>query len=146
VFHRSSWSNKLIKAKDHASVQLNVGHLGEDGVFNGDFSTIALAGNVRAMVRISHSKYLNSVHENPIQRERFAPFVGGGKGGGGGGPSVCEMQPCTSMLRRSAGRCIAAWVSVFRGGRVMGASFSATPSQGNGGRATREGALRSWRA
>ncbi len=48
----SSWTNKLITAKDHASVQINVGHLNEEGVFNGDFTTFALAGNVRAMVRI----------------------------------------------------------------------------------------------
>ena len=48
----SSWTNKLIKAKDHASVQINIGHLGDDGVYNGQFSTFALAGNVRAMVRL----------------------------------------------------------------------------------------------
>lgn len=48
----SSWTNKLIKAKDHASVQINVGHLDGDGVYNGQFSTFALAGNVRAMVSV----------------------------------------------------------------------------------------------
>ena len=47
----SSWTNKLITAKDHASVQINVGHLNDEGVFDGNFSTFALAGNVRAMVR-----------------------------------------------------------------------------------------------
>ena len=31
-------------------MQINIGHLGEDGVFNGAFTTFALAGNVRAMV------------------------------------------------------------------------------------------------
>ncbi|EIE21333.1 ribosomal protein S21e [Coccomyxa subellipsoidea C-169] len=46
---KCSWTNKLITAKDHASVQINVGHLNEEGVFNGDFTTFALAGNVRAM-------------------------------------------------------------------------------------------------
>ena len=47
---RSSWTNKLITAKDHASVQINVGHLDDNGVFNGAFTTFALAGNVRGMV------------------------------------------------------------------------------------------------
>ena len=31
-------------------MQINIGHLGDDGVFNGTFTTFALAGNVRAMV------------------------------------------------------------------------------------------------
>ena len=48
---RSSWTNKLITAKDHAAVQINVGHLNENGVFDGNYSTFALAGRVRAMVR-----------------------------------------------------------------------------------------------
>ena len=43
----SSWTNKLITAKDHASVQINVGHLNEDGVYTGAYTTLALAGNVR---------------------------------------------------------------------------------------------------
>ena len=46
----SSWTNKLITAKDHASVQINVGHLNENGQYDGNFTTIALAGKVRAMV------------------------------------------------------------------------------------------------
>lgn len=44
---RSAWTSKLIPAKDHASVQLNIGHLDEAGVYTGEFSTIALAGKVR---------------------------------------------------------------------------------------------------
>lgn len=31
-------------------MQINIGHLDSDGVYNGQFSTFALAGNVRAMV------------------------------------------------------------------------------------------------
>lgn len=46
----SSWSNKLIHARDFASVQINVGHLDESGVYNGKYTTFALAGKVRAMV------------------------------------------------------------------------------------------------
>lgn len=47
----SSWTNKLITAKDHASIQINVGNLGEDGVVDGTFATYALRGQVRARVR-----------------------------------------------------------------------------------------------
>jgi small subunit ribosomal protein S21e len=47
----SSWTNKLITAKDHASVQLNIGHLDENGVYiTGQYTTFALSGKVRAQV------------------------------------------------------------------------------------------------
>jgi small subunit ribosomal protein S21e len=46
----SAWTNKLITAKDHASVQINIGHLNEDGVYTNQFTTFALAGKVRAQV------------------------------------------------------------------------------------------------
>ncbi|KAG5529579.1 hypothetical protein RHGRI_030087 [Rhododendron griersonianum] len=36
---RNSATNRLITAKDHASVQLNVGHLDEAGRYTGQFST-----------------------------------------------------------------------------------------------------------
>ncbi|KAG2711415.1 hypothetical protein I3760_04G076100 [Carya illinoinensis] len=39
---------RLITSKDHASVQINVGHLDENGVYNGHFSTFVLCGFVRA--------------------------------------------------------------------------------------------------
>ncbi|KAF3973818.1 hypothetical protein CMV_002785 [Castanea mollissima] len=45
---KCSATNRLITAKDHASVQINVGHLDENGVYNGHFSTFALCGFVRA--------------------------------------------------------------------------------------------------
>ena len=48
---RSSWTNKLIPANDHGSVQINVAHLDENGVYNGSFSTFALQGKVRSRVR-----------------------------------------------------------------------------------------------
>ncbi|EEH52615.1 uncharacterized protein MICPUCDRAFT_45937 [Micromonas pusilla CCMP1545] len=46
---KCSWTNRLIEAKDHASVQINVGHLDQTGVFNGQYTTIALSGYVRNM-------------------------------------------------------------------------------------------------
>jgi len=47
---KCSWTNRLIEAKDHASVQINVGHLDQSGVFNGKSTVIALSGYVRNMV------------------------------------------------------------------------------------------------
>lgn len=47
----SSWTNKLITAKNHASVQINIGHLDEQGVYTGSFSTFALHGEIRSKVR-----------------------------------------------------------------------------------------------
>ncbi|KAL5140988.1 40S ribosomal protein S21 [Glycine soja] len=45
---RNSATNRLITAKDHASVQVNIGHVDENGVYNGHFSTFALCGFIRA--------------------------------------------------------------------------------------------------
>jgi len=42
----------LITAKDHASVQINIGHVDENGIYNGQFSTFALCGFIRAQVSI----------------------------------------------------------------------------------------------
>ncbi|GMH45035.1 hypothetical protein BSKO_12992 [Bryopsis sp. KO-2023] len=44
---KCSWTNRLITAKDHASVQVNIGHLDENGVYTGQFTTFAVAGCVR---------------------------------------------------------------------------------------------------
>ncbi|KAF5818026.1 putative ribosomal protein S21e [Helianthus annuus] len=46
----SSATNRLITSKDHASVQINVGHSDENGLYTGQFSTFALCGFVRAQV------------------------------------------------------------------------------------------------
>lgn len=48
----SSATNRLITAKDHASVQINIGHLDDRGVYNGAATTFALSGFVRAQVLI----------------------------------------------------------------------------------------------
>ncbi|KAK2448699.1 40S ribosomal protein S21 [Trifolium repens] len=45
---KCSATNRLITAKDHASVQINIGHLDESGLYNGQFSTFALCGFTRA--------------------------------------------------------------------------------------------------
>ncbi|KAG2398450.1 40S ribosomal protein [Vigna angularis] len=47
---KCSATNRLITAKDHASVQINIGHVDENGIYNGQFSTFALCGFIRAQV------------------------------------------------------------------------------------------------
>ena len=49
---KCSWTNRLITAKDHASIQINIGHLDETGVYTGQYTTLALSGFVRTMVRL----------------------------------------------------------------------------------------------
>ena len=39
---RSSATNRLIEAKDKASIQINIGHVNADGVYTGEFTTMAL--------------------------------------------------------------------------------------------------------
>ncbi|KAE8720922.1 40S ribosomal protein S21 [Hibiscus syriacus] len=45
---KCSATNRLITSKDHASVQINVGHLDELSRYTGTCSTFALCGFVRA--------------------------------------------------------------------------------------------------
>ncbi|KAL0658545.1 hypothetical protein Bca4012_079130 [Brassica carinata] len=45
---KCSATNRMITSKDHASVQLNIGHLDADGIYTGQFTTLALCGFVRA--------------------------------------------------------------------------------------------------
>ncbi|XP_078436058.1 small ribosomal subunit protein eS21y-like [Wolffia australiana] len=45
---KCSATNRLITAKDHASVQINVGHVDENGIYTGQYTTIALCGFIRS--------------------------------------------------------------------------------------------------
>jgi small subunit ribosomal protein S21e len=45
----SSATGRLITAKDHAAVQINVGDVDANGKYTGTFATYALSGFVRAM-------------------------------------------------------------------------------------------------
>jgi len=47
---KCSATNRLIGSKDFASVQINVGHLDENGVYTGQATTFALCGFLRTMV------------------------------------------------------------------------------------------------
>ncbi|XP_020254836.1 40S ribosomal protein S21-like [Asparagus officinalis] len=48
VPRKCSATNRLITAKDHAAVQINIGHVDENGIYTGQFSTFALSGFIRA--------------------------------------------------------------------------------------------------
>merc|ERR1712087_117569 len=45
---KCSATNRLIHSKDKASVQLNIGHVNADGVYTGEWTTMALCGFIRA--------------------------------------------------------------------------------------------------
>ena len=42
-------TNRLIHAKDKASVQLNIGHVNADGIYTGEFTPFAMCGFIRSM-------------------------------------------------------------------------------------------------
>jgi small subunit ribosomal protein S21e len=44
---RSSWTNRIIAAKDHSSVQIAVGRVNANGVYTGENDNYALAGYIR---------------------------------------------------------------------------------------------------
>ncbi|DAZ97192.1 TPA: hypothetical protein N0F65_003823 [Lagenidium giganteum] len=44
---KCSWTNRIIAAKDHSSVQINVARVNANGVFTGESDTFALAGYIR---------------------------------------------------------------------------------------------------
>uniref|UniRef100_A0A804P6A2 40S ribosomal protein S21 n=1 Tax=Zea mays TaxID=4577 RepID=A0A804P6A2_MAIZE len=44
VPRKCSATNRIITAKDHASVQINIGHLDANGLYDGHFTTFALSG------------------------------------------------------------------------------------------------------
>lgn len=41
------WTNRIIAAKDHASVQFNVARVNANGTYTGDYDVVALAGYIR---------------------------------------------------------------------------------------------------
>ena len=47
--HRCSATNRLIVSNDKAAVQVNIAHVNPDGVYMGDYTTMAICGFVRKM-------------------------------------------------------------------------------------------------
>ncbi|KAG6535687.1 hypothetical protein ZIOFF_000710 [Zingiber officinale] len=50
---RISTTNRLITAKDHASVQINIGHLDDNGVYTGQYTTFTLSGFICAQGKVA---------------------------------------------------------------------------------------------
>eukprot|EP00469_Lotharella_globosa_P009546 CAMPEP_0167774474 /NCGR_PEP_ID=MMETSP0111_2-20121227/2021_1 /TAXON_ID=91324 /ORGANISM="Lotharella globosa, Strain CCCM811" /LENGTH=98 /DNA_ID=CAMNT_0007664277 /DNA_START=21 /DNA_END=317 /DNA_ORIENTATION=+ len=44
---KCSATNRLIAAKDHASVQINIGHVDVNGTYHNEYTTFALCGYIR---------------------------------------------------------------------------------------------------
>ncbi|CAO2184001.1 unnamed protein product [Urochloa humidicola] len=59
VHRKCSATNRIITAKVHASVQFNIGHLDENGLYDGHFTTFALSGFVRAQGDADSSLTMN---------------------------------------------------------------------------------------
>ncbi|KAG6483863.1 hypothetical protein ZIOFF_060649 [Zingiber officinale] len=53
ILRKCSATNRLITAKDHASVQINIGHLDDNGVYTGQYTTFALSGFIRAQGKVA---------------------------------------------------------------------------------------------
>jgi len=51
VPRKCSATNRLITAKDHASIQINIGHVDIDGHYNEEYTTFALCGYLRKQGR-----------------------------------------------------------------------------------------------
>jgi len=47
VPRKCSATNRLIEAKDHGSVQINIGHVNASGAYTGSYTTFALCGFIR---------------------------------------------------------------------------------------------------
>mmetsp|Transcript_1755 Transcript_1755/g.3686 ORF Transcript_1755/g.3686 Transcript_1755/m.3686 type:complete len:84 (+) Transcript_1755:25-276(+) len=44
---KCSATNRLIQAKDHGSVQINIAHVDANGTYTGAYTTVALCGFIR---------------------------------------------------------------------------------------------------
>ena len=75
---KCSWTNRLITCKDHAAIQVNVGHLGPDGTYNGNYSTFAISGYVRNKVRFRRNWSCNyeTPHLRDVRSGLFVDFPG----------------------------------------------------------------------
>ena len=109
---KCSWTNRLIEAKDHASVQVNVGHLDQSGVYNGQYTTFALSGFVRCMVRThTFTRHPRGAHAS------------------GSDPSVGSPRACRWPRRRhfSRGRLGFSPLATRGGFRVPNARLASSP-------------------
>lgn len=48
TFFCSSATNRVVTSKDHASVQINIGVVDENGHYTGDYKTVTFCGTIRS--------------------------------------------------------------------------------------------------
>jgi small subunit ribosomal protein S21e len=48
---KCSATNRLITSRDHAAIQINIGHLDQNGVYTGEFTPFAICGFLRDQAR-----------------------------------------------------------------------------------------------
>ena len=65
VFFFSSATNDIIAAKDHASVQISIADVDEEGRMTGGFKTYAFSGKVRGMV-MAYIILRKNFNEKPV--------------------------------------------------------------------------------
>jgi small subunit ribosomal protein S21e len=65
--YNSSATNRLITAKDHASIQLNVADVNEEGRSTNSFSTYALCGFVRKEAEADDSINRLATHDGYLK-------------------------------------------------------------------------------
>jgi small subunit ribosomal protein S21e len=78
VPRKCSATNRVIAANDHASVQINVGHIDQNGVYTGEFTPIALSGYIRqkgesdyAVVRLCEKEGLIRAFDSFAPEHKF---------------------------------------------------------------------------
>ncbi|KAG6478751.1 hypothetical protein ZIOFF_062195 [Zingiber officinale] len=71
ILRKCSATSKLITAKDHASVQINIGHLDDNGVYTGQYTTFALSGFIRAQI-MEESETSKENAERPPRVDHWA--------------------------------------------------------------------------
>ncbi|KCV73380.1 30S ribosomal protein S21e [Fonticula alba] len=67
---KCSVTGRLLTIKDHASVQINVGEVDENGRLTGDFKTYAVSGYVRANAE-SDDSITRLAKEDGLLQESF---------------------------------------------------------------------------
>lgn len=65
---KCSVTNRVISAKDHASVQINIGEIDETGRFTGNFKTYALCGILRGQADADDSLTRLCIKDNIINK------------------------------------------------------------------------------
>lgn len=48
---KCSFTNRILTSKDHSSVQISIGSVGNEGVYKGKFEIFSLCGNLRKQGR-----------------------------------------------------------------------------------------------